>query len=531
MQRHRIVFIAGILAVLATILPLGAAFIYARHRAIEAERAHLVEYSDWTLRRAERNFDRIRDVFRELQATRWQPCNEAHIARMRQLAVDNQSIEEVGYFADGKLACTSWGVVRQNVGRGTPDTWIEGGIEGGYGLYLNVRPKVSGGGVVIAVDHGDYNTLVNHERFVDVLTDTPMTIGIATLDGRVVAVNGDAPSAAVAKAASADGFARIGPRVFASVHDGHFRAFAITDRAYIQRRMERELWALIPLGLLTSALLVALIVWMSRRRLTPERELEVAIRRRELHVLYQPIMEIATGLCVGAEALLRWQRADGTSVSPEVFIPLAEQHRLIEPLTDMMIGCVVADLADMLRRERSVHVAINISATDMQSGRFLPVLTNALAEAGVAPRQVWLEATERGFMDAAAARETLETARAQGHMVAIDDFGTGYSSLAQLAALPLDGLKIDKSFVDAIGRDAATSVVVPHVIEIAHGLNLLIVAEGVETREQEAYLRAAGVQFAQGWLYAKALPASEFLAFQEAANGQRVSPFLTSLAG
>ncbi|WP_459665884.1 EAL domain-containing protein, partial [Novosphingobium sp. 11B] len=237
------------------------------------------------------------------------------------------------------------------------------------------------------------------------------------------------------------------------------------------------------------------------------------------------------GLCVGAEALLRWQRSDGTSVSPEVFIPLAEKHRLIEPLTDMMIGCVVADLADMLRRERSVHVAINISAIDMQSGRFLPVLTHALAEAGVAPRQVWLEATERGFMDAAAARETLEKARAQGHMVAIDDFGTGYSSLAQLAALPLDALKIDKSFVDAIGREAATSVVVPHVIEIAHGLNLLIVAEGVETPEQEAYLRAAGVGFAQGWLYAKALPAGEFLAFQEATNGRRVSPFLTSLAG
>jgi sensor c-di-GMP phosphodiesterase-like protein len=527
MQRHRIVLIAGILAVFATILPLAAAVIYARHRAVEAERAHLVEYSDWTLRRAERNFDRIRDVFRELQTTRWQPCNEAHIARMRQLAVDNQSIEEVGYFAGGKLACTSWGVVRQNVGRGTPDTWVEGG----YGLYLNVRPKVSRGGVVIAVDHGDYNTLVNHERFVDVLTDTPMTIGIATLDGRVVAFNGDAPSDAVAKAAAGDGFARIGTRVFASVHDGHFRAFAITDRAYIQQRMERELWALVPLALLTSALLVALIVWTSRRRLTPERELEAAIRRRELHVLYQPIMEITTGLCVGAEALLRWQRGDGTSVSPEVFIPLAEQHRLIEPLTDMMIGCVIADLADMLRRERSVHVAINISAADMQSGRFLPILTSALAEAGVAPRQIWLEATERGFMDAAAARETLEKARAQGHLVAIDDFGTGYSSLAQLAALPLDALKIDKSFVDAIGREAATSVVVPHVIEIAHGLNLLIVAEGVETREQEAYLRAAGVGFAQGWLYAKALPASEFLAFRAAANGQRVSPFLTSLAG
>ncbi|MBF7010664.1 EAL domain-containing protein [Novosphingobium resinovorum] len=527
MQRQRIVFIAGILAALATILPLAAAIAYARHRALEAEREHLAEYSDWTLRRAERNFARVTDVFRELQAVDWDACGEDHIARMRKLAVDNLAVEEVGYFQDGKLACTSWGKVTKLVAHGTPDARLAGG----FGLYLNVAPQVSAGHPVIVVDHGDYNALVSHERFVDVLTDTPMTVGIATLQGRIIAVNGTAPGDVMRRAASSDGFARVGARIFTSVHDGHFRAFAITDEAFVQSRMARELWALVPLALLTSALLIALIVWTSRRRLTPERALEDAIRRRELHVLYQPIMEIATGLCVGAEALLRWQRSDGTSVSPEVFIPLAEKHRLIEPLTDMMIGCVVADLADMLRRERSVHVAINISAIDMQSGRFLPVLTHALVEAGVAPRQVWLEATERGFMDAAAARETLEKARAQGHMVAIDDFGTGYSSLAQLAALPLDALKIDKSFVDAIGREAATSVVVPHVIEIAHGLNLLIVAEGVETPEQEAYLRAAGVGFAQGWLYARALPAGEFLAFQEAINGRRVSPFLTSLAG
>ncbi|PNU03290.1 EAL domain-containing protein [Novosphingobium guangzhouense] len=527
MQRRHIVFIAGILAVLSTILPLGTAIIYAGHRAMEDERAHLGEYSDWTLMRAERNFDRISDVFRELQNTRWDPCSDAHIARMRKLAVDNLAVEEVGYFIDGKLACTSWGKVSLLVARGTPDARLAGG----FGLYLNVMPQVSAGRPVIVVDRGDYNTLVSHQRFVDVLTDTPMTIGIATLDGRLIAVNGKAPDEVLRRAASADGTVHLGAHVYRSVHDGHFRAFAITDHAYVQSRMDRELWALIPLALLVSAALVGLIVWLTRRLLTPRRALAAAIRRREFHVLYQPIMEIATGLCVGAEALLRWRRDDGTDVPPDVFIPLAEEYHLIEPLTDMMIGCVVADLADMLRRDHDVHVAINISAADMQSGRFLPVLTEALAAAGVAPRQVWLEATERGFIDAALARQTLERARAQGHLVAIDDFGTGYSSLSQLATLPLDGLKIDKSFVDAIGRDAATSVVVPHVIEIGHGLNLLIIAEGVETLAQEAYLRAAGVGFAQGWLYAKALTASEFLAFQETTNGQRVSPFLASLAG
>jgi len=526
MQRRRIVLIAGFLAVLAAVLPLAGIATYARYRATQAERTHLTEYADWTLRRAERNFDRAKEVFAQVEGDGWKTCSEAHIARMRQLALDSAAVEEVGYFIGGKLACTSWGVVRQDIGHGTPDAQVPGG----YGFFMNVRPKVSGGNIVIAITHGDYNVLVNRERFVDVMTDTPMTLALATRDGKLIAVNGDAGEAIAREAIGEGGFGHLGAHVYTSVRSPNFEAVAITDRALIQSRIDRELWVLVPLGLAISAFLVGLIVWLSRQRMSLEHELELAIRNREFRVLYQPIMELATGLCVGAEALLRWEQPDGTAVSPEVFIPLAEQNGLIAPLTDFVIEQVVADLADMLRRERSVHVAVNISAADIQSGRFLPVLAQALAASGVAPRQIWLEATERGFMDAAQARGTLEQARAAGHLVAIDDFGTGYSSLALLEALPLDALKIDKSFVDAIGQGAATSVVVPHIIEIAHGLTLKIVAEGVETPEQEAYLRAAGVGFAQGWLYAKALDAKAFLAFQQTTNGKRVSPFLTAIA-
>jgi sensor c-di-GMP phosphodiesterase-like protein len=180
----------------------------------------------------------------------------------------------------------------------------------------------------------------------------------------------------------------------------------------------------------------------------------------------------------------------------------------------------------MLTAERSVHIAINIAACDMESGRFLPILKAALARSGVSPSQIWLEATERSFMDAEAARRTIEAARAEGHMVAVDDFGTGYSSLSLLETLPLDALKIDRSFVAAIGKDTATSIVTPHIIDMAHSLKFNIVAEGVETAEQEEYLRKAGVEFVQGWLYAKALPADAFVAYFRKRNGGKVSPFL-----
>ncbi|MBW7934599.1 MAG: EAL domain-containing protein, partial [Gemmatimonadaceae bacterium] len=215
----------------------------------------------------------------------------------------------------------------------------------------------------------------------------------------------------------------------------------------------------------------------------------------------------------------------GVSVPTETFIAFAEGHGLISELTDRMIACVADDLA-RLSLEGSIHIAINIPAGDMETGRFLPVLEAALARRGVDPSQVWLEATERGFMNADAARRTIERARAAGHMVAIDDFGTGYSSLSMLETLPLDALKIDKSFIDAIGRDAATSVVTPHIIEMAHGLGFAIVAEGIETPAQEAYIRAAGVQFAQGWLYSKALPADAFADYYRRRKTGKPSPFL-----
>ncbi len=116
-------------------------------------------------------------------------------------------------------------------------------------------------------------------------------------------------------------------------------------------------------------------------------------------------------------------------------------------------------------------------------------------------------------MNAPIARQTIEAARSAGFRVAIDDFGTGYSSLSLLEGLPLDALKIDKSFVDVIDRGVATSVVTPHIISMAHGLTLAVIAEGVETADQQAYLKEAGVQFGQGWFYSKALPPEQFHTF------------------
>jgi len=269
----------------------------------------------------------------------------------------------------------------------------------------------------------------------------------------------------------------------------------------------------VPVGLLLAAAGAGLVIWLSRRRLSLRGELATAIRRRELYLHYQPIIELDTGICVGAEALVRWQRPDGTQVRPDLFIPLAEEAGMIADVTDLVIENVVRDMRELLVADRSAHIAINLAAEDISSGRALKMISRHMAGSGILPQQIWMEATERGFLDLDRARTMLAAARRAGHSVAIDDFGVGFSSLQYLQQLPLDALKIDKSFIDAIGTESATSPVTPHIIDMAKELGLWVVAEGVETEAQLAYLHSRHVEFGQGWLFSRPLPRDEFVAF------------------
>ncbi len=438
---------------------------------------------------------------------RWNDCSVAHIERMRQLNVDLMPIDEIGYYQNGRLLCTIWGNTSQEILERTADQILPGGLA----ITLNVEPAMSRGSSMMAVSQGGHVVLIKPQRMVDVLLSMRVTLGVALEGGRLVALSGAADPALVARLTRQAVVGTDSHYSYVSVTAPGLIAFAIADRSEIEERLRQELWILLPLGVAVALVLVAMVAWFSRHRLSLHSELASAIRNQELIVYYQPIIALDTGRCVGAEALVRWQQPNGRMIPPDSFIPIAEEFGLIADITDFIIERVVEDLAAMLAVEQAVHVAINIGASDIGSGRFLPILGRALERRNVAPAQIWLEATERGFVNADAARETIAKARAAGHLVAIDDFGTGYSSLSLLEKLPLDALKIDKTFVDSIGKHAATSIVIPHIIDMARELDLDIVAEGIETEEQVNYLRNAGVALGQGWLYAKAMPLPDFI--------------------
>ncbi|MCZ2495859.1 EAL domain-containing protein [Xylophilus sp. Kf1] len=514
MNRTRVIGQAICLALIGGLLPMLLIAYLSWLRTVDQEQARLQRYALRTLHNTTRSIDQGVQALQTLEAFRGVDCSPKHVNEMRRVTFNTRTVEEVGFFRDGRLRCTSWGLTTSMVAEAPPQ---DGSLGNGLDLTLKMGPQITGSDPVMALKRGRYNALIKSDRLADVILNEGVRIAI--LRGTTVVSELRAPAGDVLQQVAAAGVSGLDDRfLYAVTQADGWTVVVMEDRDAIGKRLVTELIWILPVGLFVGAFVVYLVVRLSRKRLSPLAELEIAVRRREFIVHYQPIISLKTGECVGAEALVRWCRPDGTLVRPDLFIPLAEQSGLILPITDQVMDGIGRDLAKVLGRYRSLHVSINLCASDMKSGRFLPHLEHVLATSGIANEQIWLEATERGFVEVDAARATLERARQLGFSIAIDDFGTGYSSLQYLQALPTDTLKIDKSFVDAIGTTSAPSSVTSHIIDMAKTLGLTLIAEGVETESQARYLREHQVEYAQGWLYAKALPAGDFVAFVQARN-------------
>jgi sensor c-di-GMP phosphodiesterase-like protein len=280
----------------------------------------------------------------------------------------------------------------------------------------------------------------------------------------------------------------------------------------------RQVKTLILPALLASTFITWLVLAWRHRQRTPRAALLEGIQQGQFVAWFQPIVELHSGRCVGAEALVRWRLADGTIVAPDSFIPMAEQLGLIRPITNLVIHSVFEGVGTLLARHHDLHVSINLTPDDLETPHMTDTLQACCEKYGVLPRQIWFEAIERAFIDSRRFAPVLERLRAAGHRILIDDFGTGYSNLAYLQDLPVDGIKIDRAFVRALRTGAQVNTLVPHIIAMAESLGLQIIAEGVETAEQADWLEDHGVQYGQGWRYAKAMPAGQFVRYALAAG-------------
>ncbi|OYU05935.1 MAG: GGDEF-domain containing protein [Pseudomonas sp. PGPPP1] len=257
-----------------------------------------------------------------------------------------------------------------------------------------------------------------------------------------------------------------------------------------------------------------------RRRRELEKDLRDALSRNQFHLVYQPQISYRDHHVVGVEALIRWQHPEHGLVPPDLFIPLAEQNGTI-----IAIGEWVLDQACRQLREwhdqgfSELRMAVNLSTVQLHHTELPRVVNNLMQIYRLPPRSLELEVTETGLMeDISTAAQHLLSLRRSGALIAIDDFGTGYSSLSYLKSLPLDKIKIDKSFVQDLLDDDDDATIVRAIIQLGKSLGMQVIAEGVETAEQEAYIVSEGCHEGQGYHYSKPLQARELAAFLKQAE-------------
>jgi sensor c-di-GMP phosphodiesterase-like protein len=254
-----------------------------------------------------------------------------------------------------------------------------------------------------------------------------------------------------------------------------------------------------------------ILLFLHRQR-SFERRLRRAVRTRQIMVAYQPVVDLATHAVVGAEALARWTDEAGEEISPDVFIPIAEEKGFIGVITRQILDRVIHEMGSLLM-EGDFRVSVNLSGSDLGDPLFFAHLERALAASRVPARAIAFEITERTTALHSEGQEGIARLRAAGHSIFLDDFGTGYSSLSYLHDLHADGIKIDRSFTLTVGTEAVIASVVPQILEMALKLGLSIVVEGIETAEQAEYFRTAFAgAHGQGWLFGRPVAAHEFRA-------------------
>jgi diguanylate cyclase (GGDEF)-like protein len=236
--------------------------------------------------------------------------------------------------------------------------------------------------------------------------------------------------------------------------------------------------------------------------------LRKALQNNELYLLYQPQVDVPTTRIVGVEALIRWRHPEHGIIPPTEFIPLAEETGLIVPIGEWVLRTACHQARAWQREcEQPVRMAVNLSARQFKDENLAQIVLAVLQDSGLDPSLLELELTEGTLMDnALATLATLEQLRGIGVFLSIDDFGTGYSSMSYLKRFDVRALKIDKSFISGLPQDSENAAITRAIIAMAHGLKMIVVAEGVETREQLDLLKHYGCDMAQGYLLGRPAP-------------------------
>ncbi|MCK7430332.1 EAL domain-containing protein [Enterobacter chengduensis] len=510
--RHLVSLVTGIL-IFSVLVPICLS-IWLAHRQAEDDFVDALEnYASRVQIRTDKVVAQAKEALDHLQGFQGAPCSPLQLREMRRAAFSWRYVQEVIYIDNLQPLCSSL----EQTSNAAPFPPPMRMTEDGYSAWLTAQNDLGFHRYMAALGKGHYLVMVDPASLVDVIPFGDIAVDAALVSSKTHLI--------FASSKNLDPHVRDAIRgtemtsveykgsmyVMKPIPELGFTIVAWAALKPLAQTWHRQLLFWLPFGMLISLLAALFVLRILRRIQSPRNRLLDAINSRDFVVHYQPIVALCSGKIVGAEALTRWPQPDGSSLSPDIFVPLAEQTGLISQLTQLVIEKVFEDMGAWLHLHADQHISINLAPADLTSGTLPPLLSQLLNKWQVHPKQIALELTERGFADPKISAPAIAAFRRSGHPVYIDDFGTGYSSLSYLQDLDVGTLKIDKSFVDALEYKNVT----PHIIEMAKSLKLAMVAEGVETEGQLAWLHRHGVQFGQGWYYSKALPKTEFILWAE----------------
>lgn len=522
-HREQVIFLALLLGLLGSVVLFGSFIWLLWHASLQKEENYIGGLASVLGERTEKILLDTRDMlagFDDLKTTR---CSKAHLKALQDAAIARPYIRSIGYWRAEKRVC---GVGLLATTRLTPDHADRIYPSGVIAWWPSKQTEV-GGVQLFLMRYGEHDVAIDPRSLLDLGPTQQRQAGL-WVEGLPMA---STPwGAELPKPDSIP----VGLTID-SVHQKLVSRFSHNDIIPIDivaiepitnfwHRYARTLIIGAGAGLALVIAWLYVIFKISRNQLSVATQLRQALARRKIKPKYQPVVDIVTGDCIGAEALARWERHDGKQTGPNVFIPVAEEAGLVPQITSAVIEAVIKDLGNLLQQKPGFGISINLSPEDLEKDDFHDTLAASLQAANLENQSIKLEITERALVNSDAARGVISELRRSGHQIAIDDFGTGYSSLSYLESFELDILKIDKSFVDAINTGSATSNVIDHVIEMAKSLGLEIIAEGVETQDQLSWLHERGVRYVQGYIFSKPLSAREFIAY----SGKPHQTYITS---
>nr|WP_318384222.1 EAL domain-containing protein [uncultured Enterobacter sp.] len=512
--RLKVLRIVGVIMVV--MLPVMLALWFAHIRAVKETGVELRSFAQLALDKTEVVIQQVEIARQDALKFNGQICSPTHRQNMLNIIRGRLYVADLIYAKGNHFLCSTSVTLDQPYiipaaeYTRKPDVSI---------YYYRDTPFYSGYKMVY-LQRSNYAVVVNPLSFSEVMSDDPsLAFGVYdTVTKSFFSVSPNANLKTLSSLVQKNDFNFKKDDRFYTIAHSAKRPIAIIVSTSSDRYLKflyHQATLTLPLGMICS--IIVLLVWSRTRQEfnSPRRLLHRALLKRQLRLHYQPIIDIKTGQCVGAEALLRWPGFDGPVMSPVEFIPLAEKEGLIERVTDYAVEEVFNDLGDYLAGNPNLYISINLSASDFHSSRLIALISDKAQHYSVRAAQIKIEVTERGFIDVPKTTPVIQAFRQAGYEVAIDDFGTGYSNLHNLYSLNVDILKIDKSFIDTLTTNSTSHLIAEHIIEMAQSLRLKIIAEGVETAEQVTWLLKRGVQYCQGWHFARALPPHEFITWVE----------------